>query len=795
MVRVLLFLIVCYFSFLSLGQSMISSAKHDSLNNVWENEKVPDTSRLNALKQIAYKGYLRIQPDSTLILANKGIEFAKAKGQQKYIADLYNLMGLAHKAKSQYEEAISYYEKSLLLSKEIVDKKIEGKAYSNMSIVYSMQRKFDKSIKYSKKAIAIHKETNYTRGIIGGYNDLGATYYSMGDYDRSIENFDLATVYLEEEDDQQMKAMIKGNIGIIYQVKGDLAHAIEYIRESVSIYEAMGDRDRMAGGLSNIGVIYKKMEENDKALDYFKKALELYKEFNNQIGMMDLYNNIAVVHSTKGEFKKAKEFYRKSKEIAEKLDDPNGISNSLHNIGLLHMRQDEDDKALELLLKAKNVREQNGLERNLISSYTGLSEVYFKRDELSRALEFGEKGYAMAKNKGDIKEIKSASHILYKIHKALDNPEQSLNKYIEYITLRDSIKSEENQKEIIHQEYKYEYDKQAALDSIKNAKKQKVAESIIEKEKAENARKETIQYALFGGLALVIIFAGVVLNRFRITSKQKRLIEKQKLQVDTAFSQLEEKNSEIVDSINYAKRIQSAILPPSKLVKTYLADSFVLYKPKDIVAGDFYWMEPREDGVMFAAADCTGHGVPGAMVSVVCNNGLNRSVREYGLKEPAKILDKTRDIVIQEFEKSEEDVKDGMDIALCSLQYGSDEKSILQFAGAHNPLWIIRKGEKTIEEVKADKQPIGKYGIAKPFTNHRIELNKGDTIYLFSDGYSDQFGGERGKKYKSANFKKLLLSIAALPMNEQKQIIDRTFEDWKGNNEQLDDVCVIGLRI
>ncbi|MBL4594128.1 MAG: serine/threonine-protein phosphatase, partial [Flavobacteriales bacterium] len=209
---------------------------------------------------------------------------------------------------------------------------------------------------------------------------------------------------------------------------------------------------------------------------------------------------------------------------------------------------------------------------------------------------------------------------------------------------------------------------------------------------------------------------------------------------------------------------------------------------KDIVAGDFYWIEQKEGEVLFAAADCTGHGVPGAMVSVVCNNALNRSVREHGLTDPGLILDKTREIVVQEFEKSDEDVNDGMDIALCSL-----EGNTLKYAGAHNPLWIIRGGE--IIETKANKQPIGQFDNSLQYTTHSFELQKGDSIYIFSDGYVDQFGGEKGKKFKTRAFRELLLSIQESSMDEQKIIIDDAFETWKGDLEQIDDVCVIGIRI
>lgn len=300
-------------------------------------------------------------------------------------------------------------------------------------------------------------------------------------------------------------------------------------------------------------------------------------------------------------------------------------------------------------------------------------------------------------------------------------------------------------------------------------------------------------------LYVIFAFGSIFLYmRWRTSSLRKRqeelrsTVDERTAELKLEKEQVVKKNNEIRDSIQYAKRIQSAILPSNSMIAQHLPESFVLYKPKDIVAGDFYWMQALENKVLFAAADCTGHGVPGAMVSVVCNNGLNRSVREYRLTNPAGILDKTREIVITEFDRSGDGdkVKDGMDIAICSL-----ENKLLKYAGAHNPLWIIRQGAQEVEEIKADKQPIGRYAEHKPFTSHEIELFEGDTVYIFSDGFADQFGGEKGKKFKAKNFKKLLLSIQGESMERQKELIDLAFENWRGSLEQLDDVCVIGVRI
>jgi len=334
-----------------------------------------------------------------------------------------------------------------------------------------------------------------------------------------------------------------------------------------------------------------------------------------------------------------------------------------------------------------------------------------------------------------------------------------------------------------------------SLNSISNKEKQEIINDWVTV-KYEYGVDMTRIWKIAAICALIVmVVIGIIIFWNRSLQKQiaKRIEAEEKLQASLKEIHhqkliVEEKSQEITDSIEYAKTIQSAILPSSKVIDEFLKDSFVLYKPKDIVAGDFYWMEAKADRILFAVADCTGHGVPGAMISVVCNNALNRSVREYNLSDPGQILDKARDIVIQEFEKSETEVRDGMDIAICSL---IEDK--LEYAGAHNPLWIIRNG--ILIETKANKQPIGKFENLQPYKTHSFQLEKGDTIYIFSDGYSDQFGGIRGKKYKTTNFKNFLLSIQENSMEKQFSLLDAEFEKWRGSMEQIDDVCVIGLRI
>lgn len=293
-----------------------------------------------------------------------------------------------------------------------------------------------------------------------------------------------------------------------------------------------------------------------------------------------------------------------------------------------------------------------------------------------------------------------------------------------------------------------------------------------------------LTYVVDAVLIFTITFFLFIVLRQTNAAYEQRIIKQKE--------HIEEQNHEIKQSITYAKRIQTAILPPDELFVKHLPHSFVLYKPKDIVAGDFYFLEPVDNLVVFAAADCTGHGVPGAMVSVICNNALNRSVREFKLRKPEQILDKTRELVISEFDKSVETVQDGMDISLCVLNKDTNE---LWWAGANNPLWILRKDADDIEQFKPDKQPIAHYEGAKPFTGNSVQLNEGDSFYIFSDGYQDQFGGPSKKKYRPAQLRKKLLEIKNEDIHHQQLALNREFENWRGDEEQVDDVCMIGVRI
>jgi len=621
----------------------------------------------------------------------------------------------------------------------------------------------------------------YKQELSSALNNMGSAYNKIGNSKKALECHYSSLKIKKEIGNKKGMAYSYNNIGYIYSNQANVPKALENYHKSLKIRTEIGDKKGMAGSMINLGIIYYHQDDIRQALKFFNKSVQLLKEIGDTRRIAYSYINIGHIYANQGKKDLAIKYFQESLKIYKQMNHVRGIADVYNNMGSVYFKQKNIAQALKYYQQALDIYLSIGRKQGISKTYNNIAICYLEQKQYSKAVIYATKALSIAKTT-DIKVgIRNAAKTMYQCYQALGKDSDALQMYQLFIEVRDQVLSEANQKEAIRQEFKYEYEKQAIADSIQAAEAKKVMDAQILAQKAQISKEETQRYALYAGVALLILFGGFMYNRFRITYKQKLIIEKQKLEVD-------DKNKKILDSIKYAKRIQSAILPAPQVVKEYLKESFILYKPKDIVAGDFYWMEQQNENVLFAAADCTGHGVPGAMVSVVCNNGLNRSVREYGLKEPGEILDKTREIVIHEFEKSDEEVQDGMDVALCSI-HGNE----LKYAGAHNPLWIIRNGK--IIETKANKQPIGVYDQPKPFTTHTITIQKNDTIYIFSDGYVDQFGGAKGKKFKIKAFRELILSIQGQQMEKQKMMLEEAFNQWKGELEQIDDVCIIGLKV
>jgi serine phosphatase RsbU (regulator of sigma subunit) len=572
------------------------------------------------------------------------------------------------------------------------------------------------------------------------------------------------------------------NLGNNYYKQGRIQKAIETYEESVILSKKINNKNT-SYIISNLAMIYNNLDRIDEAYQLLKEAEEHDKSSEFSLQKAKIYTDLGTISKTKfKDYEKALFYYNKSLTIYKKLQDNRKIADQYYYISDAYLVKQTHDttKALNYLEQSLNLYIKTNDVSGISSCYERFSRIYLKQNKKDSALIFSEKAYDFALKSNRPQIIQKASLSLSNAFDSLRNYKKAFFFYRKHEKMLDSIKNNENTFALAKTEAKLHYENEKTLENIKHQSELKIKEAEADKQMLYK------RFFILGSIFLIIILF-VIIRQLTKSNKQKTVIEQSNLK-------LEEQHNEITSSITYAKRIQNAILPPVDLIKESFQNSFILYKPKDIVSGDFYWLEKTNNKVHFAVADCTGHGVPGAMVSVICNNGLNRSVREYQLEEPNKILDKTREIVIKEFEKSGEDIKDGMDISIITID---KNKKSLEFAGAHNALWIIRKENSNYNliELKGDKQPIGNFENSFPFTIKKVELLKGDTIYLSSDGYADQFGGDRNKKIKSANFKKLLLEIQDLTLILQKEKLQVFFDDWKGDYEQLDDVCVVGIKI
>ncbi|MDF1673997.1 MAG: tetratricopeptide repeat protein [Vicingaceae bacterium] len=709
----------------------------------------------------------RIPNDTSAI--NAGINYAKKLIESD-----------GDKAKKVFEELNKFTKTKTL-------KDWNYKVNCEFALVIAFNGNYNEADSICNHSLQHFKRTNNTLWQAKAYGNIGKINLDNVQYYKSLEAYNNSINQYKKTTDKKNKAIVTKQLAYNYYILGNHAKASQLYQKAQAISESIKDSSNIASCYSGLANIYAIQDDPEKALATQYLSLKIFRNINKKNKIIAVLNNVGKTHVQLKQLDKAKQCYYEAIELNEPLNNKMTQSNLYMNLGIIYKKGKDLDSAKIFLNKAEKIATEINNKKLLSSIYHEYAILANYNNDILLSKKFAEKGYSLAVEIDHPKHIFISAGDLYYLYQKLNDPTNALKYYKIKIEARDKVKSESNLKASIRAQEKFDYDNQLALDSLKNLE---AKEKIAVLHNAEIKQKNTIVIAIGFGLALVILFAFLIYNRLKITRKQKVVIEEQKHVVEEAHQELEEKNQEIMDSINYAKRIQTAILPPNKIVKEYLQESFIYYKPKDIVAGDFYWLEQKNGKTLFAAADCTGHGVPGAMVSVICNNGLNRSVREYDLTDPGKILDKTREIVIQEFEKSEEEVKDGMDIALCCL-----EGNKLQYAGAHNPLWIIRKDAEEVEEIKANKQPIGQFDNPEPYTTHSIELKQGDSIYVFSDGYADQFGGEKGKKLKTANFKRLLLSIQKENIDKQKELINTAFEDWKGNLEQLDDVCVIGVRI
>lgn len=600
-----------------------------------------------------------------------------------------------------------------------------------------------KDIKTAKKTILSliekTKKDNISLKIMLEY-ELAMVEFSEGNYEKclSLAN-NLVTKFKKESLSIGMGHYL---IGIVSDQTKNRENAKENYDKAIASLNKETPLFFQAELYNAIGNHYKAINKNDESIYYFNKSMEINRELKNDFNLAINLNNLAELYVRKFDYNQAETLYNELLILSEKENNLLGQALGHLNLGILFNTKRNHSKAIVQLEKGLIVAQKIKIK--------DIIRVYY--EQLSFAQE----------NSGDVKG--------------------ALINFKKGVAYSDSIDNENTKKTLglIEGKLKKKEDSLTIQKLENTALEDKIQKTLLKK---EAQRKNLL--LISGGLVLLFLS---ILTLIVVRNNKKRKQINSELSIEK--NNVEIKNKEITDSINYAQRIQNAILADRKSIQNVFKNSFLLYLPKDIVAGDFYFFAENDSHVFYAAADCTGHGVPGALMSVVCSNALTRCVKEFNLKSPGHVLDKTNQLVIETLHKSGEFINDGMDISLLSYNKTSNSYS---WAGANNPLWLIRNNE--LIEFAPNKQPIGYYDKTEQFFTHELNLIENDCIYIFTDGLADQFGGDKHKKFLNKRFKDTLLLNNTLEMKYQENKLVETFNKWKGNLDQIDDVCVIGIRI
>jgi serine phosphatase RsbU (regulator of sigma subunit) len=682
----------------------------------------------------------------------------------------------------------------------------------------------DSSMYFITKAYNIAIENKLDSALIPIYGNLAITYKLLGDFDTTKYFFDLSMKLAEQLNDSSGLSSAYNNLGVLYDDMGDMDKALMYFVKSAELSELLDDLDGMALSNNNIGLIHYRLEEFDKARAYYEKALEQRIEMKDTGRIALLYNNIGILYYFENEPQKCLDFFKKALAIWESLGNKRETALVLSNVGELYYELQIYQSSMNYLEESRKLYKDLGDVHGELSVLTLLGQVYYEWGKPDKAIAFYKNAFSIAKELDAKTEMLDAAYNLsnvYQEQKKFKDANQFLNVYVE---LKDSVFNIEKSRSMQEVETKYETAK----------KEQEIVLLNKENELKEAAlgQQKIINWALAIGAFLVLIVALLIVHENRIKkrnnqtltlknneilqqneeiSAQRDEIEAQRDTVNRQKEEIEKIHQHVSESIHYAERIQSSTLPSPQLLVDNFKEHFVLFMPRDVVSGDFYWWSQVENQLVIAAADSTGHGVPGAFMSMLGMSLLKEIIIKEYVTHPGVILRKMRKEIIHTLKQKGDigEQKDGMDMALISYNV---ETKMLQYSGANNPLCIVRKGplsidgeelkvqniensDYTLYEIKPDKMPISIHAKMDRFTTKEVQLQDGDLLYMFSDGYQDQFGGPRNKKFMYKPFKDLLIQLADNSLVDQKQMLQKTLKEWMYDKAQIDDILVMGIKV
>ncbi len=631
-------------------------------------------------------------------------------------------------------------------------------------------------------------------GILGTIANM---HYMLSDFPSALDFYQKKSALSEAIGDLAGQADGLIGVGNIYYNQGDYPTALDYYHQSLQIKEEMGDQQGAAISLNNIGYIFSTQGEYVSALDYYRRGLEIFQALKSQASVASSLNSIGNIYYQQGDYLMALEYYHQSLQIKEETGDKQGAATSLYNIANIYIYQDNDTLAQKYYLKSLQIMEEIGYKHGTTYPLNGLSNIALKRKNYEESIKYAEQALAIAQEVQAAAEMKDLSSTLYQSYKGKGDYAKALDYHELFKQLQDSLFNADKSKSIANLE--------AQSDILRKEKEIELLNKNKEILENEKSFQQKTTYVILTALALLLVFAYFLFRSRQQERAAKEISEERKEEIQQINEELkstmallnqqkdeiEQKNEDITASINYAQRIQSAALPDLEEMYRVFDELFVFFRPRDIVSGDFYWFGQQGEKVLLTAVDCTGHGVPGAFMSMIAINLLNQIVNEQGMTAPDQILTQLHLRIQQALRQGQTANRDGMDMSLICWDRGQHS---LHFAGAKNPLIYFQDGE--LHHIGGDRISIGGQGKDLHFAGHTIALNENPlTFYLFSDGYADQFGGPKGRKRMLKGLKALLQELHTLPLATQHQRLEQDFEGWRGDMFQIDDVLLIGGRI
>ena len=627
--------------------------------------------------------------------------------------------------------------------------------------------------KYSLLSLSKSEQIHYKIGMAKSSALLGNLYCTTFNNKKALEYCYKAVHYYKELNDTTCLTFINtlDNIAAVFTQTGLYDKSIEAQLRVLNLCEKIKVNDLVIGANSNLANIYRTKRDFKKAIIYYEKAYNLAKISNDTISNLYVFYGLGDVYSAT-DFNKSLSYYQRFLNITKIINNPLYVSDGYLGIGNLYKSNKQYDKAIGYLNKALVCDN----DETIVLTYLMLGESYYSKHRYDSAYSCFNRSLTLSKKI----ELRDKIMLNYKNLYMLDSIKGNLNGAFEnyklYNIYKDSIFNIENEKNIVATEMNFSFDKEKAVLKAKQYELNKVTD-------LNSKRQRDIIIGIVVLLILLVFVSVFIYKSYLGKNKAHKLIAYQKHLVD-------EKQKEIVDNITYAKRIQTSRLPSENYINENIKENFVLFQPKDIVSGDFYWATKKDNKFYLATADCTGHGVSGSMMSMLSISTLNEVVNHKNMTNTGDILNETRSQIIKSLNpKGNEGINDGMDCVLCRFDLNSRE---LQYSAANNSFYIVRNGEIIV--CKANKMPVGLGIKTDSFTTNTIQLCDNDMVYMFTDGLPDQFSENNGK-FKYKQFEQLLLSICNMDMAEQKNALNEAFNAWKGNAEQTDDVLVIGVKI